>query len=671
MKNTKIAKILGWGLSAGLVVTSLAAVFAAPAVAGEMEWTLENTPSWDDMFIAPGTDILDYDIGGDGDTIYAILETYEDCNDIGSDTMTYALVKSDDGGVTWSDITADVDDASNLPDPGTDDEFFSKLVAVAVAPDDEDWVAVAGYCEDTNDVRVVASKDGGSNFSYAGDAEDTGYGTVFDVIFDLDVSIEINDIHNIALAGINENSDGCIYRIKAGTWLTGSWTDTSNTTDYEGWMTNDAVVACEFSPNFDLDDSIVCLCVEDEVPYMQSGIWESNGDWNDQGGFTDPVEIDVEGEALQAVAYLRSMGMSLPDDYDGSDPNMRAVFVYINAHNTVTFQVGGFLFRIDNGSVGMVIGPSGNPLLASIDVNGEADTGKVMIGEYFKIDNDGYGDDNDGNGDDDPAPMEACCCEGVRVWHTEELDFCCPSWEPACKDPSGPYMALVMYAPDGEKAYASTSGTMDDDFFAYYLHLAIGGVEGYPSLPCDGDISIPLYDPNDDFVGTPLDESAFSVSVDEEVGVSFNQIGLIDTDIDYLSDVAICPDCSVIYLSSIINEGSGTFDYEDGTVATSGYFPCEDEGNGDNEEGYCNCDSVWRSYDNGDTWERVFHGDWVDDGSGWRGNDELLLRLPCDTDEECCTLYLGVKKDQGWRLEPDLLHPRLRPVLERTPGYQG
>ena len=53
-------------------------------------------------------------------------------------------------------------------------------------------------------------------------------------------------------------------------------------------------------------------------------------------------------------------------------------------------------------------------------------------------------------------------------------------------------------------------------------------------------------------------------------------------------------------------------------------------------------DSVWRSYDNGDTWERVFHGDWVD-----FYDDELLLRLPCDTDEECCTLYLGVKDYYG------------------------
>jgi len=75
-----------------------------------------------------------------------------------------------------------------------------------------------------------------------------------------------------------------------------------------------------------------------------------------------------------------------------------------------------------------------------------------------------------------------------------------------------------------------------------------------------------------------------------------------------------------------------------------GEFPCLEGGFA---PGYCNCDSVWRSYDDGDTWERIFHGDW-DDGyyNGWP-----LLRLPCDAVEDCCdqdpespsgTIYVGL-----------------------------
>ena len=741
MNNKKISKILGWGLSTGLVFASLAALFATPAAAGEMEWTLENTPSWEDHVILPGSDIFDWDVAvTDGDTVYAtghigggrsegpespvdyceVLGDYTgltgsfdfDDGDVslnplttddtdgvaeiqatfhgntcflrgwftarinlsipgeasgtayvsgeitdatggGDDTLTFSgklygdvdatdpvsasvgsgaiclegfaiqpviigpvevlggictmprIWKSDDGGVTWDDITATVQDATNLPSP------FARMGfgGVSIAPDDEEWVAIAGEMWDpeTDSLvpAVVASKDGGSNFSYAGDVVDNGESTRMHRIYDIDVSCEVNDIHNIAVAGVASPDPlvgfpgslfGSIFRLKAGTWLTGSWADTSA---YDGWddgvdaahLGSRAVMACEFSPNFDLDDSIVCTTVARSlvwfgpaygIPYLQAGIWESDGDWNDEGGFPGAIQITNDGDELYTGAYLRSSGLALPDDYDGSDPGARSVFVFVNAYNTVTELVGGFLFRVDNSSIGLNVSPSGDPLLASIDVSGDADTGKVVIGEYVRWDNDAP---------DWGEPIEASCCEGARVWHTEELDFCCPQWEDACKNPSGPYMALVGYANEGEKIYATTSSTTDEA--AEPIGLA--------------------------------DESAFSVSLDD--GVSFNQIGLIDTDIDFLADVAVCPDCSVIYLTtvqvldSVCEETSCEFDLFEA----------------------CECDSVWRSYDNGDTWERVFHGCWEE--PEFYGLP--ILRLPCDTDEECCTIYLGLQgKDQ-------------------------
>jgi len=565
-----------------------------------MEWTLENTPSWEDMVILPGSDIIDYDIGGDGDTIYAVLETHEICNGVG-DLVNYqhfALIKSVDGGVTWSDITDNITSADNLPVGA-----FMSLTDVAVAPDDEDWVAATGIYNGLP--QVVASKDGGDNFSYTGDIIDS---TIFMTIpYDLAVSPEVSGIHNIAIAGMDSSTSGSIFRLKAGTWLTGSWEDTSDITDYSGWDSGLGVgnysvwvVALEFSPNFDIDDTIVCLSldVSSLVPFIQSGTWDvSNGAWNDEAGFPTASEITSDGDTLLvAPSFNRCMGLSLPADYDGSDPNFRSVFLYVDAWNMTNMLYGGYVFRADNNSLSPVCGPSGEPLLASIDVHGDADTGKLMIGEYFQFDNggDGY--------------LMADCCAGVRVWHTEELDFCCPQWDGACKDPSGFYMALVMYTPDGNKEYVTTSGS-----------TGIIGVGITPANPPET---------RDDF-GTPLDESAFSVSRDD--GVSFNQLSLIDTDIDYLSDVAVCPDCGVLYLSTIDEDIEGSTYLGNYPCLAGGFAP-----------GYCACDSIWRSYDSGDTWERVFHGDWVD---MW--NDELLLRLPCDDLEECCTVYLAVKDYGG------------------------
>jgi hypothetical protein len=766
--KSKIHKILGIGLSTGLVFGLIGAIFAAPVSADLMEWGKVNTPSQEDYEILPGADIYDYTVGGDdGSIVYAVGEInpvsgmftisggtfdvtatsspavavltinatgtssglsgdYAGTATIGDwlsglygqlsfsatvtattatltgyiyvtgvfqegllaavvattpapimpgiacvnnwalewNTGTVALTdgwlrqpkawKSDDGGVTWTDITAKVNGASNLPGPFIQFQFGG----VAVAPDDEEWLAVAGTIYTPSmpvACAVVASKDGGDNFTYTGDMNDGGGYSSMMQIYDVAVSIEVDDIHNIAVAGMNTLAvaRGTVYRLKAGTWLSASWEDTSNTANYLGWdngVTNlsEGVVAVAFSTNFDLDDTIVCISIDDSdspvtgSAFLQSGVWESGtGAWNSSAGFPNAAKITADGDTLLTGVYLRSCGLALPADYDGSDPGARAVFLYVNAYNTTSWLVGGWVFRADNNSLSAVVGPPGDPLLASIAVSGDADTGKVMIGEYIRWEN--------VSGPDPGYPVPFNDCEGVRVWHTKELDFCCPQWEGACKDPSGPYMALVMYTPDGEKAYATTSGVPDPEIIGHYSSW----IAPYPP---------PLTPPTDAdwFWGGLWDESAFSVSRDD--GVSFNQLSLIDTDIDYLADVAVCPDCSTIYLSTVnVEFADDCFDACDGywfkdvpDVPQSWLWI-------DGTEPYpicpvSECDSVWRSYDDGDTWERIYHGDWYDgpipterNPSSWEGWP--MLRLPCDAIEDCCdqdpvspsgTVYLGL-----------------------------
>jgi hypothetical protein len=72
--NKRIAKILGVGLSVGMVFALVGVIFAAPAAAGMTKWTTVNTPDWGDFVIFPGNDIIDYDIGPDGDTIFAVVD---------------------------------------------------------------------------------------------------------------------------------------------------------------------------------------------------------------------------------------------------------------------------------------------------------------------------------------------------------------------------------------------------------------------------------------------------------------------------------------------------------------------------------------------------------------------------------------------------------------------
>jgi len=532
------------------------------------------------------------------------------CNPIEPTSMVFS---SDDGGVTWSDITDTVQDASDLPNPFVNFQYGG----VAIAPDNEDWVAIAGVDTHGNCV-VVATEDGGSNFTYTGDMYDAASGTSMVTMYDIAVSPKVGNIYNIAVAGVSDAvatadvyaSPGTVFRFKAGTWLGGSWVDTTaynrgvaagvastTTTAYPGWddstdvseptLWTSVVIAVAFSPNFDLDDTIVTMGktqLRDAVtkiatglifPYLQEGIWESGGTYNAEAGFSeDAVRVTNDGSELQAIGAasgLRGMGIALPADFDGTDSGDNNVYLYANAYETVKTNYGGFVMISEDGDLTARCGPSGDPLLASIAVHGDADTCKAMIGAYAAAFDKKTGE-----------ITKAKACAGVPVWHTVELDDCCPQWERACKDPSGPYMAVVTYAADGEKAFASTAG----DVPAIYG----GGLN---------------------------DESAFSVSLDD--AVSFNQIGLIDTDIDWLSDMVVCPDCETVYLSTINDDLEA---------------PCK----------IFTCDSIWRTWtvdgDIGDVWERVYHGDWTDSSDS---TGQLLLRLPCDEDEACCTVYLGVQ----------------------------
>ena len=146
----------------------------------------------------------------------------------------------------------------------------------------------------------------------------------------------------------------------------------------------------------------------------------------------------------------------------------------------------------------------------------------------------------------------------VDVWHCSNPHETCPLsacllWQRAAKPPTGGAgtgngNAQVAWNPDGIGAYCGTSSANLD---------AVGWPTGY-------------------LTAQALDESAFSYSIDS--GNTWNQIGLIDTRIDFLSDVASSINSDVLYLASINTNG-----------------------------GLNGFDSLWRSttYPPGRAWERI------------------------------------------------------------------
>jgi len=303
-------------------------------------------------------------------------------------------------------------------------------------------------------------------------------------------------------------------------------------TTYAGWKVSIAVTSLAVSPAYTTDKTIVAITNDGNFAYLQNLKWSTDKAWNASGGFSGfPVKIDD---------VIRFSDLALPSDYMAGSGATRVAFAILTGVDASTSEVVSRLYRIGNYTVSAPCGPTGSPLLASLAYYGTIAEGKAMIGQL------GDGWDTTFN-----HAKPTGCCAGLQVWRTTEVTESCPKWSTASKKPSGQLSAIVAYSPDGKKAFTVSSGSGKSD------------------------------------------ESAFSLSTDG--GAVWNQLSLIDTDIDYLSDAAVSPDCAVTYIVSVNTLESGEV---------------------------CECDSVWRSTETG-KWMRVWYGN--------LGSEQIgLLRLAAD-----------------------------------------
>jgi len=533
-------------LALSLVLVAVPKTAADP---GLTKWTKVTTPTDSNETIIQGADLYDLAVGPDGDTIYAIGKM--PCGRSGDlSGVTIALWRSTDGGAKWSDKTENLlqDNVKlNLP------EEFAVLSQVAVSPNDEDFVVVAGM-DGSGNPMVVGSTNGADKFYYTNSVED---GMTGDIIC-LDVSRSVEDVFNVAVG----TDDGIVWRYEAGTYWGASWKDA--TTYGTGWKTSTAVTSVIISPSWSADKTVLVISTDGTKTWLQSGKWGTTKGWGSEVERAKAVEFKVDTDSIVPIVHMGYglptgltgvTGMAVPSDYNGRESSLRRVHAYVD-----TMSVdpnGGYFFRIDSTTLSPSCGPIGNPWLGSVAYYGDHDDGDLLLGML---------------GDDAPDDLTFTdCCAGVQVWRTDEVDICCPDWDGASKKPSGQLYAVVAFTPDGKRAYATTAG------------------EGMGEDPCD--------------------ESAFSVSLDK--GKCWNQLGLIDTDIDYLSDVAVSPDCCVTYISSM------NVDEDEIDNPCDGYL-----------EQICECDSVWAKDCEADyypdVWQRVYHKEL--DGCG-------ILRLSPEHDD--------------------------------------
>jgi len=482
------------------------------------EWTRVSTPTTDGWVLAPEAVIYDYALADGGDVAYAVVEAYdEDYANYG-----YRLLKSDDGAATWDDITDALEDAD-------DGATIFSLLQVATDWEDPDFVAVA--VREAGELRVYISDDGGDTFEDAGEVVDGSVYLDKNKVSDLAVSYEDDGEREIAIGGQDTTGNAALFRCTVDGDNPGAWKDaTDHAGDYQGWDDDETgdfsgnpsalVTDIIFSPSWETDRTILVVTATNTSAvkncgyysgtfYLQSGVWgETSAAWNEYADFAEavPVKEDVDIPYWLMSYDARAIaGVTLPMDYSGADTDMRYSWVWVNYYDVSLNKSQGEIFRVRDDSVDAVDTQiSKMPWLTNVSYLGYKAEGKAIAGLLAESDL-GYLCASD---------LIKECCEGVQVYRNAgitSMEICCLEWDKACKPPTGRFSMAVSYVSD-DKAYA----------------VALGGVFDY-------------------------EEGAWSVSFDD--GDTWNQLSLVDTYIDYLSDVAVSPDCNKTMLVSV-HEGT-------------------------------------------------------------------------------------------------------------------
>jgi hypothetical protein len=554
MSQSKImagfSKILTLVLLCSLI--SLANVNPVSADLGKMTWTTVDTPSPLSNVVVSPSEINVMAIGFDDHTFYAL-----DIPDLNSSDNYSRVYKSGDGGVTWqTELSAQLMAAG----------AFMPVWNIAVAPDDVNFVVAVtdstGGPTPGGPGQIFISTNGGATWNIAVNGLSLAFGEFISCV---DVSVTYGGTNRDVAIGTRDGAGtGGVWVLKAGV-MSSAWVDQL--------LPASDVVALKFSPTYPSDFSLVVISSGTDTR-LHLGIHDTatnNTAWDTATGY--PVQLWAAGFAgtSPTAAQIITADLELPSDFSGQDDALRKFYV---STDVIIPTVQSGVYRIDDTEPHR-INPPTSGRISSIAYFGTNTSGVFLAGEVTA----------------NPA------LGLVNVWRTSNPVAVTPTWlksddrkSPTGGGTSGNANAQVAWNPDGSRAYCGTSSACLGAF----------------SVP-DGIINCPSPEWPDGYLNRgALDESAFSVSPyasaygallttfgkteDTAIGNIWNQLSLIDTEMDWLSDVAALEapqagenmatvDFDILYLFSI----------SDNTTIPVSF------------------DSVWRSTSDplGRTWERV------------------------------------------------------------------
>jgi len=497
-----------------------------------LSWSVVDTP-WDGYngMIIRTCGINDLALGPDNSTFYAIS------TDNTSATSTN-LFKSTDAGYTWlSSIGNNLNAAAggnravwNIAAAPDDAKYIIAIIDGSVLP------AVTGprmaYC----------STDGGTNWTNAGlTLNPNEYVSCLDIAL-YDTADGYRDIA-IGTRSVTPPGQGRLLTRPYGTTFSGAWLAQDSGT----WT---AVTSVKFSPGYNPDQTMVVVAFTAGGAALHLGKHDTilnTTQWDGTAGYAGyPVTLG----AYTAASIIRT-GIELPSDYIGTDLSLRGCFVNVfdSSTSSAVFYISPTPTRF---TITPAIQPAVGQRISSISYTGTNATGILLAGEATA----------------DSARALA------NVWQSSNPQATCAGCVTWLKSDTlksttggggtGRANVLLKWNSDGSTAYCCTSSE----------NSTTGGTGALPGQW-----------PFSKLIKSPSDESAFQYSKD--YGYAWNQIGIINTRISQLSDVA-----AVEKPQDSNTVGNNTLYLA--SLNTTGAIP--------------DIDSVWRSTSDpmGRYWERIF-----------------------------------------------------------------
>jgi len=281
----------------------------------------------------------------------------------------------------------------------------------------------------------------------------------------------------------------------------------------------------KFSPSYATDFSVALIYATSTATYFNVGFRDIALNATLNYAFPAGVEVKNSSSAENAspgYGQLNATCLQLPQDLMGQSTALRRAYISLDSYGyKAVGSCEDGIFRIDDIHTYSLMDTTKtlDKAIYSIAYYGTYAQGKLLAGERM-----GYP-----------------CTATVPTWFTDSPTTCpIPCWYPALKPTTG------------AAAQGTCASMVKDGVGACRVEWDEEGVLAFAGT---GALAEQTETGNTDWwaklYGPPLqnDEAAFSISRNN--GETWNQVGLINTTIDWFNDVAPTIDCSTIYLASV------------------------------------------------------------------------------------------------------------------------